>query len=292
MKSYKWQLRKSSKKEICPNCGQRRFVPYVLASDGVTPAGAEYGRCDREQSCGYQRYPDGEKMIVAVPQKVQPKEMLQYTGKMNDTPPADFHLFLAESLTFTDALVAINDYHIDGIDGKVIWWQVDRDGVVRTGKVMKYLANGHRDKTDAFTVTWAHRYAKLKHNFKGEELKQCLFGEHLLARYPDKPVALVESEKTAVVMSRIFPDTLWLATGGSQGIKSDERLAPLRGRKVLLIPDNGQYWNWKRAADKYGWNCYYGLEKDAPFEGADILDIVEQLNTHNNEKENDQQFTY
>jgi hypothetical protein len=279
MKTYKWQLRKGSKKDVCPNCGQKRFVPYVLASDGVTPAGAEYGRCDREQSCGYQRYPDGEKMVVAVPQKVQPKEMLRYTGELKDTPPTQFHLWMSEVLTFTDALVAINDYHIDGIDGKVIWWQIDRDGVTRTGKVMKYLANGHRDKSDVFPVTWAHKHRRLKDKFQGEELKQCLFGEHLLSKYPDKPVALVESEKPAVILSRIYTDHLWLATGGSQGIKSDERLAPLHGRKVLLIPDNGQYWNWKRIADKYGWMITDALEKDAPFDGADILDIIELLNT-------------
>ena len=285
MKTYKWQLRKGSKKEICPNCGQKRFVPYVLASDGVTPAGAEYGRCDREQSCGYQRYPDGEKMVVAVPQKVQLKEMLRYVGELKDTPPAQFQLWMSEVLTFTDALIAINTYHIDGIDDKVIWWQIDRDGVTRTGKVMKYRANGHRDKSDIFPVTWAHKHRRLKDKFQGEELKQCLFGEHLLAKYPDKPVALVESEKTAVILSRIYPDHLWLATGGSQGIKSDERLAPLHGRKVLLIPDNGQYWNWKRAADKYGWMITDALEKDAPFDGADILDIIELLNTQNNESE-------
>lgn len=286
MKTYKWQLRKGSKKDICPNCGKKRFVPYVLASDGVTPAGAEYGRCDREQSCGYQRYPEHTKtMVVAVPQQVQQKEMLRYVGKLNDTPPVPFHLWMSEVLTFTDALVAINDYHIDGIDDKVIWWQIDRDGVTRTGKLMKYLANGHRDKSDNFPVTWAHKHRRLKDKFKGEELKQCLFGEHLLAKYPDKPVALVESEKTAVILSRIYPDHIWLATGGSQGIKSDERLTPLRGRKVLLIPDNGQYWNWKRIADKYEWMITDALEKDAPFEGADVLDIIELLNTQNDESE-------
>lgn len=285
MKTYKWQLRKGSKKEICPNCGQKRFVPYVLASDGVTPAGAEYGRCDREQSCGYKRYPDGEKMVVSIPQQVQTKEMLRYIGKLDGVPTCEFFRWMQSVIGKTDAYVAMQDYKIDSIDNCIIWWQIDRDGVVRTGKVMKYLANGHRDKSDIFPVTWAHKHRRLKDKFQGEELKQCLFGEHLLAKYPDKPVALVESEKTAVIMSRIYPETLWLATGGSQGIKSDDRLAPLHGRKVLLIPDNGQYWNWKRTADKYGWMITDALEKDAPFDGADVLDIIELLNTQNNENE-------
>lgn len=284
MKTYKWQLRKGSKKEICPNCGQKRFVPYVLASDGVTPAGAEYGRCDREQSCGYQLYPDGEKMVVAVPQQVQPKEMLRYVGKLDGVPTCEFFRWMQSVIGQTDAYVAMQDYKIDSIDNCIIWWQIDRDGVVRTGKVMKYLANGHRDKSDTFPVTWAHKHRRLKDNFQGEELKQCLFGEHLLTKSPDKPVAIVESEKTAVILSRIYPDHIWLATGGSQGIKSDERLTPLHGRKVLLIPDNGQYWNWKRTADKYGWMITDALEKNAPFDGADVLDIVELLNnTQNNE---------
>ena len=54
---YKWTLRKGGGKMICPKCGQRRFVPYVSTLDGKTLAGSEYGRCDREQSCGYQLYP-------------------------------------------------------------------------------------------------------------------------------------------------------------------------------------------------------------------------------------------
>ena len=33
------------------------------------------------------------------------------------------------------------------------------------------------------------------------ELSQCLFGEHLLSLYPDRTVALVESDKTAVICS-------------------------------------------------------------------------------------------
>ena len=274
MKTYKWQLRKGSRKEICPNCGQKRFVPYVLASDGVTLAGAEFGRCDREQNCGYQRYPDGERYTVAEPKKIQPRPRLKYAGDLHISTDSNLFEWACELLGVCDAVIAWSDYNVGCIGGRVIWWQIDREGIVRAGKVMAYRSDGHRDKSDQWGVTWAHKHPQLKHLFNGEELQQCLFGEHLLKSYPDKPVALVESEKTAVVMSRFIPEYVWLATGGSQGIKSNERLAPLVGRKVFLIPDNGQYYAWKRAAEQYGWNIWDGLECDEPFEGADILDII------------------
>lgn len=279
MKTYKWQLRKGSRKEVCPNCGQKRFVPYVLAADGVTLAGAEYGRCDREQSCGYQRYPDGERYTVAAPQKIQPRPRLEYVSDdLHISTDSNLFDWACDLLGISDAIYAWSDYNVGCIGGRVIWWQMDINGVVRTGKVMSYLPNGHRDKSDQWGVTWAHKHPQLKRLFKGEELQQCLFGEHLLRSYPDKPVALCESEKTAVIMSRFIPEYVWVATGGSQGIKSNERLAALSGRKVLLVPDNGQYYAWKRTAELYGWDIWDRLEHDAPFEGADILDVVEQTN--------------
>jgi hypothetical protein len=277
MKTYKWQLRKGSRKEICPNCGKKRFVPYVLSADGVTLAGGEFGRCDREQSCGYQRYPDGERYTVATPVKIQPRIRLEYANDdLHISTDSNLFEWARSILGISDAVLAWSDYNVGCIGGRVIWWQIDREGVVRTGKVMSYLPNGHRDKSDQWGVTWAHKHPQLKSLFKGEELQQCLFGEHLLKACPNKPVALVESEKTAVIMSRFIPEYVWLATGGSQGIKSNERLAALSGRKVLLVPDNGQYYAWKRTAELYGWEIWDGLEHDAPFEGADILDIVEQ----------------
>lgn len=286
MKSYKWQLRKGSKKEICPNCGQKRFVPYVLSSDGVTLAGVEFGRCDREQNCGYQRYPDGERYTVSEPIKIQPRERLEYASDdLYISTDSSLFEWAVGLLGLNDAVLAWSNYNVGCIGGRVIWWQIDRDGIVRTGKVMAYRSDGHRDKNDHYGVTWAHKHPQLKRLFNGEELQQCLFGEHLLTSNPSKPVALVESEKTAVVMSRFMPEYVWLATGGSQGIKSNERLAPLIGRNVFLIPDNGQYYSWLRAAELYGWNIWDGLELDTPFEGADILDILElTMKTKSNEK--------
>ena len=47
-------------------------------------------------------------------------------------------------------------------------------------------------------------------------LKQCLCGEHLLSEKPTKPVAIVESEKSALIATHYMPEFIWLAGSGMQ----------------------------------------------------------------------------
>ena len=79
------------------------------------------------------------------------------------------------------------------------------------------------------------------------QLSQGLFGEHLLSSNPDKVVVLVESEKSAVIGSAIFPGYVWLATGGKSQMK-EEKLRVLSGRTVLFFPDADGYAEWKQRA--------------------------------------------
>ena len=74
------------------------------------------------------------------------------------------------------------------------------------------------------------------------ELSQCLFGEHLLSLYPDRTVALVESEKTAVICAGFIPEYVWLATGGKTSLGN--KLDVLSGRKVVAYPDVDAYGFW------------------------------------------------
>lgn len=65
------------------------------------------------------------------------------------------------------------------------------------------------------------------------------FGEHLLARYPTHKVAIVESEKTALVASIYLAhlDFVWLASCGKEGLNNRDKWKVLQGRAVMLYPD-------------------------------------------------------
>lgn len=121
-----------------------------------------------------------------------------------------------------------------------VFWQVDIEGNVRSGKIMLYdRTSGHRVKDGFSRISWAHTEL----NIPDFHLSQCFFGEHLLRIYPDRTVAIVESEKTAIVASAYMGDLLWLASGGKHGCLQS-RLPILRNRRVILFPDSKAFDEW------------------------------------------------
>lgn len=79
--------------------------------------------------------------------------------------------------------------------------------------------NGRRIKHQSGAIDWVH--SKLKKSgalLEDFNLQQCFFGEHLLKIYPDKQVAIVESEKSTVIACCIVPDLVWLAAGNLNGL--------------------------------------------------------------------------
>lgn len=113
-------------------------------------------------------------------------------------------------------------------------------------------------------------------------LSQCQFGEHLLPLCPDLPVALVEAEKTAVICSAVFPEFLWLATGGLG--QFNDRVIVLLGRQVIAFPDLGAYDRWRKKAKDYPLldiTVSDYLEKNATPQqreiGADLADLVVEM---------------
>ena len=68
---------------------------------------------------------------------------------------------------------------------------------------------------------------------------------------PKKSVCVVEAEKTAVIMSEVYPEYVWLAAGGLGEVQV-EKFRPLRGHKVVLFPDTDPdgiaFRRWSEAA--------------------------------------------
>ena len=168
-------------------------------------------------------------------------------------------------LTPEQATAAADLYRLGAMrDGSVIFWQIDAQGQVREGKIMLYGPDCHRIKTSgAQWMGWMMRY-KLKDASGKPFLEgtwhatQCLFGEHLIANSSlltphSSLICIVEAEKTAVILSQLMPDKLWLAAGGESQL-SVEKLAALRGHKVILYPDTdpegATFSTWKKIADE------------------------------------------
>jgi hypothetical protein len=128
-------------------------------------------------------------------------------------------------------------------DGSVIWYQIDDAMKVRSGKIIGYKDNGHRNKNTG--VNWVHS----KLNLPDYNLNQCLFGLHLINKFPDEPIALVESEKSAFICSMLDSRFLWLAIGGKSQL-SEERLQPIKNRRIILHPDNDGITEWTKKADE------------------------------------------
>ena len=130
-------------------------------------------------------------------------------------------------------------------DGGVIFWQIGHFNHVYDGKIMYYRPDCHRDHDHL--PTWAMSELKTFYLKDCPELIyerpsiHCLFGMHLLddKNSSDKPVAVVEAEKTAVILSEIYTEYLWLAAGGMNEL-TPTKLFPLKGRKIMLYPDTDE----------------------------------------------------
>ncbi len=251
------------KKHICPACKKRTFVRYVDMESGDYVS-TEVGRCDREEKCGYHKKPrdyfeengGDPKKDYFFPKAGRKKMSDDYFSIVSaqlakDTMTAyeknNLMLFIKARWGKEAMQHIISNYPIGTCrfwPGATIFWQQDSDGRFRTGKIMLYnRENGHRVKNPVSKIMWVHRLQL----FSDFRLKQCLFGEHLI-KYSDKPVAIVESEKTAIIASLFFHDAIWLATGGLNNLQG-EKMRCLAGREVILFPDLGAENKWIIQAD-------------------------------------------
>ncbi len=161
--------------------------------------------------------------------------------------------------------------------GKTIYWMIDERGTCRDG----HIGSGSHAADTWVSTLLKHRIPELAQYFPPTE--HCLFGLHLLREVGG--IGIVESERSAVILSELYPSLLWLATAHPANATVD-RFEPLQGHPITLFPRTDDtmstYLSWVDLADHA--ECLYHLditvddtlEKHAtPEQKARCIDLVD-----------------
>ena len=305
----------------CPSCKAKLSFTQYLDGNTHKPIHYTVGKCNRESKCGYHYTP--KQYFIDNPSFLSPPLAGGWVGSSSSntttvvkrsTPSpleragvrsgglvgsipfsfversasyrSNFVRFLCEILSEEQIHSIGENYALGATKNKeVIFWQIDINGKVRTGKIMQYNPEtGRRLKHEIGAIDWVHNKLKKSKDLPEDfNLKQCFFGEHLLKIYPEKSVAIVESEKSALIASAFFPDLVWLAAGNLNGL-SIEKCQMLKNREVILYPDLGVYEKWTEKAKIIEKECDCNINistllediatPEAKANGFDIADYI------------------
>lgn len=152
--------------------------------------------------------------------------------------------------------------------GAITFPFIDLKGNVRAIQVKQFDEQNHTISTDFLHSVIEKYYTRnrkplpgwLERYLKQDKRITCLFGEHLLSKYPQNPVALVEAPKTAIYCTLYFglpkssDDLIWLAVYNKSSFSFD-KLKVLQGCYVYVFPDLSKDGNtfkeWEIKAAKY-----------------------------------------
>ena len=162
-------------------------------------------------------------------------------------------MFQSEAVDWVADEYRIGCYAMKGLDDYTVFPSIDAEGRICNLKVQHYdidpfsprFAHSDPDSCRWLGSIWV-REGRLPKEAKFKS--DCLFGEHLLPRYPNHQVILVESPKNALFGALAYPQMIWVATGNKSQFKR-EVLRPLRGRDVIVIPDGDAVEEWSAAID-------------------------------------------
>jgi hypothetical protein len=152
---------------------------------------------------------------------------------------------------------------------------IDYNNNFITAKIVKYnTKTGKRNKAQ-YSNSWFHAYKPIKKELgitdKIQKEINCFFGENLVANN-NKPVVIVEAEKTAIILSMLFENIVFIASGGLGKLKTlDYKF--LLNRDVSLYPDNGAS-EWHEIGKKRNWFVSEILEAKGT-KGSDAADYLE-----------------
>lgn len=260
--------RKKRNRYVCPSCGKRGEFTRYIDTEGIIQFADHVGKCNRVNKCGYhytpamyfEEHPELREKIAGTSNAFpniknikQPMEKKREPSFIDNAimqrtfqnySQNNLFLYLSTHFGKQSAIRLMKTYHVGSArkwGNSTVFWQVDILDRVHAGKIMQYNAEtGKRIKEPYTRVSWVHTEL----NLPDFTLDQCFFGEHLLSNRK-KPVAIVESEKTALIASLYIPEYIWLATGGKNGCFNEQHFDVLQSRNVVLFPDLGVMEEWK-----------------------------------------------
>lgn len=111
-------------------------------------------------------------------------------------------------------------------------------GKTKSGQPIFWMIDDMQDPLDAHIGdSWISYLLKAREPLlKYWRVQHCLFGLHLLYTMPsDLPISIVEHEASAVILSELFPESIWMAYTTITHVLPD-LLDPLEGRTVTIFP--------------------------------------------------------
>jgi hypothetical protein len=208
----------------CHSCGKASLPPTIYADEN----GNEYVWNKLESKFQTELIPT--KNSIANPPKITTQKFIDEAiiwkfFKVN--PENNLLQYLRKTYGDTKTEDAKETYALGtNNDAGIIFWSINSNLKVQKAKIAYYDTNGKR--TNKFKVP-----------YKNEDgYFNCLFGEHLIYDKikTKKTVVLTESEKTAIIGYILFPQYVWLAYGGINGL-TENKVSSLIGNNVLIIPD-------------------------------------------------------
>lgn len=169
-------------------------------------------------------------------------------------------LWTPEAVEWQAAEYRLGCYELWGRDGWTVFPCIDWQGRVCNLKVQHYDTDVESERYGHDDVGHSYWLAKMwledgklkpKDGKTADDVRfrnNCLFGEHLLKRYPAVKVALVESPKNALFGALAMPEMVWVAAGNKHNLNR-QVLEPLRNRDVVAIPDRDAIPLWTETLD-------------------------------------------
>jgi len=253
---------KEKKYTVCPVCShtrsQKNQKQLCMKNDWEKGLGKCFHCGNLVQLHTYKGVKNQNYFINPTPKKLKPEgsfhTLEELDGMIFKTNEKDnFSKYLENFFDRDKIFDAMNKLMIfntnDFYKNSICYPYINKKEKITGIKVMAYNDNGNRirNKEGRGVINWMHAIKKIS-NWNSDF---CLFGLHQTIERSKKAVQIVESEKTAYVMTIVKPEFIWLASGGLTMLNK-EKLKPLKDYKIVLHPDKGKaFEQWSKYVDDW-----------------------------------------